>query len=58
MEPNNERSIRIFLASLKSEKSKLDYVKSLEKFKKHFQIESFDEYLKNLRDITILRILF
>lgn len=46
MEENTERSIRIFLASLKSEKSRLEYVKSLEKFRKHFQIQSFNEYLK------------
>lgn len=46
MEQNIERSIRIFLASLKSEKTRLEYLKSLEKFKKHFQIDSFTEYLK------------
>ncbi|MEX2191801.1 MAG: hypothetical protein WD717_00255 [Nitrosarchaeum sp.] len=46
MEQNTERSIRIFLASLKSEKTRLEYIKSLEKFRKHFQIDSFNEYLK------------
>jgi len=40
-----ERCLRIFLASIKSDVTKIDYIKNLEKFQKFAEIEKFSDFL-------------
>jgi len=50
-ELTKERSVKIFLASLKSPKTKEDYLRNLERFRKYAKFDGFDDFV--LRDSLI-----
>ena len=45
-EISKERSVRVFVASLKSPKTKEDYLRNLERFRKYAQFDAFSRYRK------------
>jgi len=54
-ELTKERSVKIFLASLKSPKTKEDYLRNLERFRKYAKFDGFDDFvLRDSKDIQRL----
>ena len=54
-EITKERSVKIFVASLKSPKTKEDYLRNLERFRKYAKFVEFDDFvLRNPKDIQRL----
>ncbi len=54
-EITKERSVKIFVASLKSPKTKEDYLRNLDRFRQYAQFDGFDDFiLRNPKDIQRL----